>query len=52
MPPPLMTTVSGSYSTVVSTVFARSLADQLEDLVSWHSDCLWLARVAVKHATH
>ena len=36
----------GSYGTVVSTVFARSLADQLEDLVSWRSDCLWLARVA------
>ena len=34
--------VVGSYSTVVSTVFARSLSGQLEDLVSQRSDCLWL----------
>ena len=38
--------VVGSYSTVVSTVFARSLSGQLEDLVSQRSDCLWLERVA------
>ena len=38
--------VVGSYSTVVSTVFARSLSGQLEDLVSQPSDCLWLERVA------
>ena len=31
---------------MVSTVFARSLEDQLEDLVSRRSDCLWLARVS------
>ena len=38
--------VVGSYSTVASTVFARSLSGQLEDLVSQRSDCLWLERVA------
>ena len=38
--------VVGSYSTVVSTDFARSLSGQLEDLVSQRSDCLWLERVA------
>ena len=32
--------VVGSYSTVASTVFARSLSGQLEDLVSQRSDCL------------
>ena len=35
-----------THSTVVSTVFARSLSGQLEDLVSQRSDCLWLERVA------